>query len=427
MGAPTLSQVPHLVKLDNHDSRFHKETVADILHRGNTNFPGAQPVSFARRHLKELREVDYYLAEKTDGIRLLLFCTQIHDANGQSREAQFLIDRKNDYYYVESGYLHIPRPNPPGAPPGYDLHSYHIGTLLDGELVIQTIEGRQHLVYLIFDCLALNGESVTERPYDQRIEKYKKGVMKAYGQFIKEWPDEKAAQPFELKSKSPGVAYAANQMFRDELPKLPHGNDGLIYTCKVTSYVSGTDQHILKWKPPHENTIDFKLQLGAFPIERDEEGEYEDYDQKPEVDLLVFQGGSSGAYQYFAKLHLTDAEWEAMKRMNQPFDHRIIECWREKDTGHWRPKIDSDGTPRFRDDKDHANHVSVVESVLESIEDAVTQQDLEAAYDRIRTAWKEREKHAQMKQRQEDHKRQQEAARQREAPPQAQVRLGQTA
>lgn len=137
-------------------------------------------------------------------------------------------------------------------------------------------------------------------------------------------------------------------------------------------------------------------------MERDgETGEmFEDFDGKPEIELLVFYGERRDGevdYRHFGSLYLEDQEWEAMKGMQQMFDWRILECWREKETGRWRPKIEKDGTPRFRDDKDHANHHSVVEKVLKSIEDAVSEEDLIAAAGRIREAWKERERAAREK------------------------------
>lgn len=376
------------------DARIHQEAIADYLRRNSTNFPGAQPVSFARRHLLELQRNDYFLCEKTDGIRCLLYLTQLF-IDGQPQEAQFLIDRKNDYYYIAQNYLHIPPKNKKGPDPPFDLHGWHTGTLLDGELVRQRWpDGRQQLTYLIFDCMLLDGESITEKRYDSRIGSLKQFVYEPWKAFARAWPEEAKVQPFQLGTKEWQVAYVADFMFDQIIPKLPHGNDGLIFTCKSTPYVSGTDQHILKWKPPHENTVDFRLQLGAFPTEHDADGTpFEDFDQKPEMELLVFHGGST--YKHFAMLHVTDEEWEGMKSMNQKLDWRIIECWRDNATGLWRPKIEEDGTPRFRDDKQHANHHTVVDSVIESIEDAVTEQDLLASKDKIRSAWKERERKAQ--------------------------------
>jgi mRNA guanylyltransferase len=214
------------------------------------------------------------------------------------------------------------------------------------------------------------------------------------------------------------VAYASEMMFRQILPKLPHGNDGLIFTCKSTPYVAGTDQNILKWKPPHENTIDFKLQIVSFPMDEDEDGAYEDWDAKPEIELLVNHGDREG-YQRWANLALTDEEWEAIKGMSEQIDGRIIECFRDPITGSWRPKIEKDGTPRFRDDKKDANHISTVTSVIDSIQDGVTEQDLIANSAKIRDEWKKREKEA-LARREQEKKRMHEAEKSKKAQAEAQ-------
>ncbi|KAF2171854.1 hypothetical protein M409DRAFT_18087 [Zasmidium cellare ATCC 36951] len=377
-------------KIPRDVARFHQDTVADLLKRPHIGFPGAQPVSFARKHLLELEGADYFVAEKTDGIRCLLYLTTILDGTGKEIEAQFLIDRKNDYYYVEPGYLHIPPVNmkPAAGEKPYMLYNWHIGTILDGELVRDRYpNGKEELTFLVFDMLALDNECITHRTFDTRVGKIGV-VLDPLKAFMRDYPADANEMRFQLRRKDPQLGYAAEMMFKDVIPKLTHGNDGLIYTCRSTPYVAGTDPHILKWKPPHENTIDFRLQLGSFPLEEDDEGTYEDFDQKPEIELLVYHGDRD-YYKKFADLYLADEEWEAMKSMNEAFDWRIIECWREADTGRWRPKLD-DGRPRFRDDKEHANHISTVDSVLESIEDAVSEQDLIDSAGRIKAAWKER-------------------------------------
>ena len=385
MSAPiSLSDVGMLLPPD--DALFHRQTVADLLHRNNLHFPGAQPVSFARHHLAELQRKDYFMCEKTDGVRCLLYLTMTTDESGQQVETQFLIDRKNEYYYIPRDAIHIPTPN--------DWAGFHVGTLLDGELVRQRFKDGKpaRLAYLIFDCLAIDGEDVTSKAFDKRLARIDAHIAKPLRDFARKYAEDVANQPFQMEMKKMEFPYGMEMMFKDRIPNLPHGNDGLIFTCKDTPYVAGTDQHILKWKPPQENTIDFRLLLGNFPMLEDDEGDFEDWDAKPEMELHVNHGGGGGrGYKFFASLEINDAEWMALKRLNEQLDGRILECYRDPVKGLWRPKLD-DGTPRFRDDKSDANHVSVVQSVQESIEDAVTEQDLIGAAMGIRNAFKARQK-----------------------------------
>lgn len=328
------------------------------------------------------------MCEKTDGIRCLLYMTQGPDDAGIIGETQFLIDRKNDYYHIPNGWLHFP---PFEWKKNGTLAEHNTNTILDGELVLQTLkDGTKRKCYLIFDMLCFDGKSVMDRKLDVRLGKLHMFIYQPYLEFAKENPQEVAVQPFHVEMKKMEFPYGTEMMFKEKIPNLPHGNDGLIFTCRTTPYVSGTDSHILKWKPPHENTIDFKLQLGEFPTLEDKDGVYEDFDAIPSFELLVNHG--NGREEVFAMLSLTEAEWEAMKGMQQFLDHRIIECYKDKRTQRWRPKIEADGTPRFRDDKRDANHVSTVSSVLDSIEDAVTEEDLIAHASKIREAWKERER-----------------------------------
>lgn len=185
-------------------------------------------------------------------------------------------------------------------------------------------------------------------------------------------------------------SYAIEKVFRDVLPKLPHGNDGLIFTCRMSPYTFGTDQKILKWKPAEENSVDFLLTLGFRTIppeelDSDDEADSDagpvfDYDAKPTFGLSCYYGDSN--YEEWGEMHVTDGEWEELKALGQPLDEEIVEC-RMDEQKRWK-------FMRLRKDKKEANHISTVESVIESIRDAVGQDDLIRSYSEIREAWKKR-------------------------------------
>lgn len=120
---------------------------------------------------------------------------------------------------------------------------------------------------------------------------------------------------------------------------------------------------------------------------------------------------------------MTPTEWAAMKQhaitTNSGLDGAIVECHKETVGPHSAVKQDGaspgragsqararegegegegDGAGqgrwrfnRFRPDKSEANHISVAGKVLESIEDAVSREELVAMTVEVRRCWKERE------------------------------------
>jgi hypothetical protein len=66
----------------------------------------------------------------------------------------------------------------------------------------------------------------------------------------------------------------------------------------------------LKWKPPSENSIDFKLQLRFPPSKTDLK--HPDYYSKPVFVLHTWMGseGGDGQYEPYDQLSVEDDEWE---------------------------------------------------------------------------------------------------------------------
>jgi mRNA guanylyltransferase len=307
-------------------------------------------------------------------MRYLLYCSR---DNG--KEIHYLIDRKNDYWYVPG--LHFPVPG--------NEADFHTDTLIDGELVIDTAKNKQIKVkFLVFDCLMLDGNSLMNRTLDKRIAYFKERFFDPYETLYKTYPEEIQYLPFVVEQKQMQLGYGIEMMFRQVLPNLPHGNDGLIFTCRNTEYKHGTDQHILKWKPEFENSIDFRLSLDFPLIQPDAQDiaegitePYPDYDAIPTANLMVFLGDNKPD-QWYGEMYLDSKTWDELKALNEPLDDRVVECVMDAQK-RWT-------FMRWRDDKKEANHITTVESVIESITDRVTERELILAAKGIKDAWKKR-------------------------------------
>ncbi|KKF95687.1 mRNA-capping enzyme subunit alpha [Ceratocystis platani] len=293
--------------------------VARLLGRSQTSFPGAQPVSFTREHLRVLMMEDYYVCEKSDGIRYLLYLTT--DPRGS--EAHYLIDRKNDFWYNNNHNLHFPLCD--------DRQAFHDRTLIDGELVMDD-DGDGVMVprFLVFDCLTLGGMNLMDRTLDKRLAYFSEKVYRPYKELLTDYPDERKYLPFEVQLKDMQFAYGTEMIFNRVIPNLKHGNDGLIFTCRNTPYKHGTDPHILKWKPPEENTVDCRLRL-IFPMMTPDDEDiaegitepYHDYDLPPKSELWKFMGDSGpNKYTYFRDVYISNTPDQKSERKQKASEDR---------------------------------------------------------------------------------------------------------
>ena len=351
-----------------------------------TRFPGAQPVSFSHQSIKMLEERDFAVCEKSDGIRVLALLITPQTTGFQE---VYLIDRKNNYYRVDHIFFphHEKKPARGSLCP---LFAPRSNTILDGELVVDKIDKDQKkLRLLLFDCLVCDGFKMTDRKLFARFGRLESHIMTPYFEYLNCYNEMEMLAPFEVQLKEMKHAYHLKSVLKEVIPKLKHGNDGLIFTAMDTGYHMGTDNNILKWKPPSENTIDFKLVLRFPPdFSKDCNGSIPDIWAKPIFELHWHLHGD--VHEYYDIMEMMDEQWERLKKSDEQLDDRIVECaWQDIGNG-----IKSWVIKRIRDDKLCANHKSTVKSIVRSIQDGVDASELLAASDLIREKWNsdEREK-----------------------------------
>ncbi|CAG8592282.1 13674_t:CDS:10, partial [Funneliformis caledonium] len=126
--------------------------IKELLRHKNQGFPGSRPVEFESKHIELLEKEDYFVRDKTDGKRYILFFTAVDGGTA------FMMD-ESCKFRILTGFKLPLRSN----------HSFiHNETMMDGEMVMDT-ENKQCLRYLIFDLMVCNGSILIERPYSKRM------------------------------------------------------------------------------------------------------------------------------------------------------------------------------------------------------------------------------------------------------------------
>ncbi|KAG2188377.1 hypothetical protein INT44_001130 [Umbelopsis vinacea] len=374
--APTVQSVPAATstpqdilndsiakRVDPVYSKTLQGRVQELLKIHHDGFPGSQPVSFETKHLIDLQREDYFVCEKSDGVRYLMFATQTPKG-----PATFLLDRNRSWFFIP--HLLFPLR-------GKD-NEYHNETLMDGELVMDIDENKNKtLRFLIFDLMVVNTQSVTQRAFSTRLGMLQQEVIQPLHNSAKK------GAPFKVELKKMERSYGLALVF-DQMTRLKHASDGVIFTPVKLPYTTGTCEKLLKWKPAEMNTVDFRIAVKWSK------------EHKPIYSLeVVAQGKNYKPYDHLQLETETALEWKKSVPDGKIGEFRYDPEWNvtivepgyapTKRKGGWR-------FVKFRDDKELANDEQVVKKILKSIQDGVTKEQLLAHMEDIRTAWKAREK-----------------------------------
>ncbi|CAJ1438068.1 unnamed protein product, partial [Effrenium voratum] len=320
-------------------------------------FPGAQPTSLTRQKVgDQLLQEPYLVCEKTDGERHLLLAYEGH---------VYLIDRKCRVWLCP---VQLPLPDRHARAPGW-----HHNTLLDGELVVDMEGSSTCLRYLVYDAMHMFDEDLTHRTVVYRLRKALADVILPKEELLRHGRSKDAVQLmlkdfFELWQIRDVTAIAA---------ELPHGTDGLVFTPVMVPYAPGTCPALLKWKPAHMNTVDFKLEVVS--------GE----NKNMHVKLLV---GFKTAQQWQVKFcgHWLAKTGDVFKKLREDpgrFEGKIGECKWQPSAKTFTPadhfKFTMNGSwenggwvlQRLREDKQEPNDLRTAKRVVESIEDNLNEED----------------------------------------------------
>nr|TKR90180.1 hypothetical protein D5086_0000235600 [Populus alba] len=234
--------------------------------------------------------------------------------------------------------------------PGPADKTHHF-TLLDGEMIIDTLPDsqKQERRYLIYDMMAINQVSVTERPFHERWKMLEKQVIEPRNKERCHFSQSRNPyyrydlEPFRVRRKGFWLLSTVTKLLKECIPKLSHDADGLIFQGWDDPYVPRTHEGLLKWKYPEMNSVDFRFEV-------------DDDDRQL---LYLNERGTK---------KLMEGHRVAFKDDLDPssYSGKIIECSWDSEEHVWV-------CMRVRTDKSTPNEFNTYEKVMRSIKDNITE------------------------------------------------------
>lgn len=313
-------------------------------------FCGALPCSLMRADLRCFQDMEYLVAEKTDGVRNLMLICRDHE-----RVYTLLVDRGFRFYYTDVKFS--------------DYLRQGLGTLLDGEIIWEPTGFK----YYVHDIVCLAGKPhVATQPYRQRMEQVTN---------ILRWacfpPDPESRAPLQLQLL-PKQLYPMKDLGRvwhEIIPRLAHRSDGLILTPDKIPHTGKKNKLMFKYKEPSDHTIDLQLDRRLDHSVGDVEGMDSRQDGLgPPYPAYQLQTWDTRDRHDFCAVSMSPERWAQLgftPETGGPDGHRgaIVECRYNEDRVMWVPVA-------WRTDKLVPNDVHTVQRTIETMIESLTVEEL---------------------------------------------------
>lgn len=303
-----------------------QHTVQEMCGWEKAGFPGCQPVSMDLNNINLLRTKPYRVSWKADGTRYMMLILKENQI--------YFFDRDNSCFQVSNMKFPLRR----------DLRVHIENTLLDGEMVLDKVNGTTIPRFLVYDIITYQNDDIGKQPFfPNRLKKVEHEITQPRYEAMKYGLINKSLEPFSVRHKMFWDLTQAKALLGPKFSKtLSHEPDGLIFQPSSEPYVSGRCDEVLKWKPLNMNSVDFRV------IITEESG----------LGILSKKIGQL----YVGSLDTPFAQIKYTKQMKE-LNNRIIECKYENNQWVFM---------RERKDKSHPNSYDTAKAVCYSIKYPVT-------------------------------------------------------
>lgn len=244
---PSNLNIPSHAKLSPCDGKVLSLILAASQKISSHGFLGAMPVNISRRGLQHVIKAPYFVTEKSDGSRKLLYVVKDPVS---SAPIACVMDRARTVERLE-GSERI----------GATLRE---GTILDGELVFNLSHGRH--IFLVFDILCHGEKKLWEKPFTERLKILRSEIIPEVNKIpfdsctpiiMKTFHDKRKIADLTGRIK---LVNGKDRIFFDPTSNgyRHHRTDGIIFQPD-TPYCFGSDIYLIKWKYSDLMSVDLQV------------------------------------------------------------------------------------------------------------------------------------------------------------------------